>query len=304
MSDFNIRRILVPTDLRESARKELDYAVLFGDTFGAELALFHADPIGFQFDPLTGAPVYASSVTAEQIAMLKKDVRAYADKSLGGRQYQVAVSAGDAVSSILAYSRECAANMIIMATHGMSGWRRAAIGSVTEEVVHGAPCPVLSIAHCDVTPGVTRIVCPVNFSDVARTSLRTAASLAKAFACELVIVHVVETHSDATSARDEQYVRNWIAPDVQSNCTYREIVLRGGASERILDCVEDIGADMLVIGAQHKLFRDTTVIGTTTERLIRFARVPVLSVVREAAAVRPLSLPTAGVARHDHEVTR
>lgn len=285
MSDFNIRRILVPTDLRESARKELDYAVLFGDTFGAELALFYADPIGFQLDPLTGAPVYASSLTAEQIATLKNDVRAYADKSLGGRQYQVAVRAGDPVSSILDYARECAADMIIMATHGMSGWRRAAVGSVTEGVVHGAACPVLSIARCDATPGVTRIVCPINFSDVARTSLRTAATLAKAFACELVIVHVVETHVDATSARDESYVRTWIAPDVQSNCTYREIVLRGGASERILDCVEDIGADLLVIGAQRKLFRDTTVIGTTTERLIRFARVPVLSVIREERAV-------------------
>ncbi len=49
----------------------------------------------------------------------------------------------------------------------------------------------------------------------------------------------------------------------------------------MLDCADDVGADFLVIGAQHKLFRDETVIGTTTERLIRFAPCPVLVVPRE-----------------------
>jgi hypothetical protein len=47
-------------------------------------------------------------------------------------------------------------------------------------------------------------------------------------------------------------------------------------------CADDIGSDFLVIGAQHKLFRDSTVIGTTTERLIRFSSCPVMVVPRQA----------------------
>jgi len=288
MGDLNIRRILVPTDLSEPSRIELDYALLFADTFSAELALFYANPIGFQFDLLTGAPMYVSGLTADELAWSQEEVRSYAEKSLQGRKYQIAIEAGEPVPSIVGYSREFAADLLVMATHGLRGWRRTTLGSVTEGVVHDASCPVLSIARSDrrqFTPGVTKIVCPINFSDVARESLRTAASLAKLFACELVIVHVVEPHEAETAASDEQRVRSWIAPDVQSNCTYREIVVRGGAAERILDCVEDLGADLLVIGAQHKLFRDTTVIGTTTERLIRFSRVPVLTIGRAAAAI-------------------
>ena len=64
--------------------------------------------------------------------------------------------------------------------------------------------------------------------------------------------------------------------------TFHELTMRGGAAERVLDCVDDLGADLLVIGAQHKFFRETTVIGTTTERLVRFAQCPVLTVVRAA----------------------
>ena len=59
--------------------------------------------------------------------------------------------------------------------------------------------------------------------------------------------------------------------------------MRGGPAERVLDCADDLDCDLLVVGAQHKLWRDDTVIGTTTERLIRFASTPVLVVPRAAA---------------------
>ena len=287
MSDF--KRILVATDLSEASRIELDYALLFADTLGADLTLFYADPMHFEFDLMTGAPIYVAGVGAEERAVLERDVRSYAGRSLESRPYNVVIGAGDPVAAIVRQGRECAANLIVMATHGLRGWRRTAIGSVTEGVVHEASCPVLSIARSRqgrlaLSPGVTRIVCPINFSDVARDSVRVATRLAKLFACELVIVHVLESPDAQPQAADEQRVRSWIAPDIQSNCTYREVVLRGGAAERILDYVEDVGADLLVIGAQRKLFRDATVIGTTTERLIRFSRVPVMSIVRTAAA--------------------
>jgi len=97
-------------------------------------------------------------------------------------------------------------------------------------------------------------------------------------------VHVVEQQDPMHEAVAEEDVRSWIEPSVQNRCTYREIMLRGGAAERVLDCAEDIRADLLVIGAQHKLFRDETTIGATTERLVRFARMPVLTVPRPVTA--------------------
>jgi len=147
---------------------------------------------------------------------------------------------------------------------------------------------VLSVARSEkrraLMPAVTKIVCPINFSDVSRDSLRTAESIARMFGCELVVVHVVE------NAADERAI-----PELPANCTYRQIVLRGGAAERVLDYIEDAGADLLVIGAQRKLFRDATVIGTTTERLIRFAHVPVLTVVSAAVSAQAQLLDPVGV---------
>jgi nucleotide-binding universal stress UspA family protein len=288
MRDFNIRRILIPTDISEASRMELGYGVLFADTLGAELVLLYAEPVVFSIDRFTGASVYVGTSSVDDHALLKKEIRTYADKSLAGKPYEVVVVGGQAIPTILQQAQESAADLIIMATHGLRGWRRAVLGSITEGVMHGAQCPVLSLARSDrvpaaTTPKVTKIVCPINFTDVARESVRVAAYLAKMFASELIVVHVVEAEASTRNEKDEQHIRRWLGLGIENTCTYREVVLRGGAAERILDYVEDTAADFLIIGAQHKLFREMTVIGTTTERIIRFARVPVLTVVRDAA---------------------
>ena len=285
MNSLQIRRILVPTDLSEASRVELEYAVLFARTFDARLRLFYAEPIPVQPDLFSGAPVYFTNATPEEIARATSDIRAYAEPSLKGRTYDIVVSAGDAVPAVVSQAAEWEADMIVMATHGLRGWKRAFLGSCTEGVLQSAPCPVLSLARTDRNPrpagaALTRIVCPVNFSEIARESLRRAAGLATAFGSELVIVHVVEPTESGHADADEQRVRAWIAPEIQDRSTFREVLLRGDAAERILDCVEDLGADLLVIGAQQKFLRDETVIGTTTERLIRAARIPVLTMVR------------------------
>lgn len=288
MRDVQIRRILVPTDLSRPGSIALRYARLFAERFSAGLKLFYADPI---VSPTAGwiaaAPIYVSA-SPETLDELEKEIRAYAAEPLAGLTFEVLAAGGDAVPSIVREARECNADLIVMATHGLRGWRRAILGSVTEGVLHQGKCPVLSLSRTVDKPpvqvGVTKILCPINFADAARDALDYAAHLAGAFDCELVVVHVAEESDPMRAIVAEEQVRDWIQPSIQDRCTVRELVLRGGAAERVLDCAEDIGADLLVVGAQHKLFRDVATIGTTTERLVRFARVPVLSVPRAVEA--------------------
>jgi nucleotide-binding universal stress UspA family protein len=206
---------------------------------------------------------------------------------MAGRPYDIDVTIGQPVPSILAAAKERNADLIVMGTHLRHGWRRALLGSVSEGVLHGSECPVLTVAARDgyvgATPyAITSIMCPVNLTDVARESLHVAARLAEAFGAHLTIVHVLEADEVMNAKADEEKVRHWVSPELQDVCSFRELVVRGGAAERVLDCADDVGSDLLVIGAQHKLFRDSTVIGTTTERLIRFASCPVLVVPRQA----------------------
>lgn len=283
MRNLEIKRILVPTDMSPNSTISLRYARFFVEHFSSALTLLYIDPIVVPVTGLGTEGVYAATLP-EHVDALELEMRAYADTALQGVSYDVATVVGRPVPMIVREEHERATDLVIMATHGLSGWRRLILGSVTEGVLEGGDCPVLSLSRNegrDDTPRrMKTILCPINFTDAARSSLEYASQLAGAFACELVVVHVVEEQDRMHAQAAEMDVRAWIEPFVQERCIYREIVLRGGAAERVLDCAEDLDADMIVTGAQHKRFRDEKGIGTTTERLVRFARIPVLSVPR------------------------
>ena len=288
MRSLEIKRILVPTDLSPQSIGALQYARFFAEHFSATLTLLNIEPIVFPVED-AGANIQVYVATRpDHIAALRDEVKAYADSALQGFPYAIATDIGDPVPVILDKEHDLPADLVIMATHGLRGWRRLILGSVTERVIRAGDCPVLSVNRKEERPRtsdpIRNILCPINFSDVARASVEYASQLAAALESELVIVHVVEPDSRARARTSTPDVRGWIVPAVQNRCTYREIVLRGGAVERVLDCAEDIGADLIVAGAQHKRFRGEMVIGTTTEGLVRSAHVPVLSVPRRMAA--------------------
>jgi nucleotide-binding universal stress UspA family protein len=263
---FQPKRLLAATDLSESNVAALRYARMLSERYRTTLTVMYAatphDPQG-----------------------LRKTVEEHVDPILRGVPYEVFVTTGPPSTLIARTAAEKNADLLVIGTHGQHGWRRALLGSVAESVLHTAHIPVLTVSRHTPLPAqgpvaITRVICPTNFSGVAGDSLRVAGSIAAAFQAELIVVHVVEELSGA----DETRVRREVGPKLERICSFRSIVARGGAAERILDCADDTGADLLVIGAQRKLFRDETVIGATTERLVRFATCPVLTVTREAVS--------------------
>ncbi|HEX6095881.1 MAG TPA: universal stress protein [Thermoanaerobaculia bacterium] len=287
MKPFVITSILAPTDLSDSSIPALRYARLFADRLGAKLTVMYVDPIVYPVSmagPVDG--LYINTNPQHQ-ALLRAEVERHAAPVMAGRPYDIDVTIGMPVPAILTSVKERHADLVIMGTHLRHGWRRALLGSVSEGVLHGSECPVLTVATQDSYVGavpyaITHVLCPVNFTDVARESLHVAARLAEAFGARLSVVRVLEPDEVMDVKDEEERLRKWVAPELQEVCSLRQLVVRGGPAERVLDCADDVGADFLVIGAQHKLFRDATVLGTTSERVIRFASCPVLVVPRQA----------------------
>ena len=277
MDKLHLRNVLAPTDLSDSDAVPLRYAAMMANRFDAALTVMYADPIIYPGEPLAAEPKDESRV--------RQQVTGRVSEWLHERRFETIVVPGQPVPAILHAADEQKAGLVVMGTHGRRGLHRALLGSVAEGVLHGSSCPVVTISQrhrppADAVAGVTKVVCPINFSDAAWESLRWASRIAATFGTELIVVHVIEPGTPPAVEADEKRVREWIEPELQNVVSFRELVLHGGAAERVLDCVEDLGADFLVIGAQHKVFRDSTVIGTTTERLVRFASCPVMVVPR------------------------
>lgn len=291
MVEVDIRRVLAPTDMAEDGVLALRYAELLAQRFTADLTVMYSDPIVYPVDILDESAMLIVTSSPEHEAKLRVDVGQYASRWIRQWPFDIDVTVGQPISTILRAAEMHRSDVIVMGTHARRGWRRALLGSVTDGVLHNTKCPVLAVSageqrRSDAPVAITRILCPINFSEVARDSVRWATCLAEVFGAELIFVHVIEPQTIQQTEADEEKVRRWISPELQYNVQYREVVLRGGAAERVLDCAEDLGADLMVVGAQHRLFRDATVIGTTTERLIRFSNAPVLIAARPAVAAK------------------
>lgn len=259
MNTHPIQRILIPTDMSDFATLALDYGLLFRDKLGAQITLLYAEefeflltaeyPLAYYFDNTIAAKNHA-------LELLRNYARRKIDDMAGVRTLVLDSSPSRA---IVQTADDIRADLIIMGTHGRHGLRGTLLGSVTERVLRETARPLLTvIPHrlpSDRNVAIRKILCPVNYTPIAQHALEYATSFANIFGAELFETHIPED-------RD------------------------GDPAERILKMADDMAADLIVLGAQHTRFSDATVIGTTTERITRFAKQPVLTVMRRAEALK------------------
>jgi len=161
------------------------------------------------------------------------------------------------------------------------------LGSVTERVLRETDVPVLTVrrdAPLTEPPAIRNVLCPVNHSAVARKSLAVASQFAHCFGATLTVLHVREAR--ATDSIDDLCA--WVPKAHRSECQVREVSREGEAAHEIVALASELPCDLLVMGAQHRRFLDSTVIGTTTVRVVRHAPCPVLTVIsRDPVVIEP-----------------
>ena len=142
-----VKKIVCPTDFSEPSYEALKTAVEMADHFSAELVVVHVvTPIPFipiHDDPSSfNLPVYEKEMETSAQKSLAQVFEEKIPKSLNCRTL---VMQGDPAPQIVRLTDDEAADIIVIATHGLTGWRKFMFGSVTEKVIRLANCPVLSI---------------------------------------------------------------------------------------------------------------------------------------------------------------
>jgi nucleotide-binding universal stress UspA family protein len=266
MGSGSISHILVPTDLSEFGSIALRWALRFGGLFGARVTLLHVTELYPPIAAVEMPPVPVVYDLAEVVPRIREALKRHAVESAGdaAADIEVRVEEGPPAPVIAEVAKQSGTDLVIMGTHGRRGWRRLLLGSITESVLVHLACPVLTVRETSIAPAVAKIVCPVNLTPSAGKVLDLASEIARKFEAQLIVVHV----SEPGSARFEEDFQKSIRP----------IVRTGNAAEEVLELAEEEKADLIVVGAVHKRFRDATVIGTTTTRVVRFADRPVLIV--------------------------
>jgi len=141
-----LKKIICPTDFSAAAQKAVDEALELIRHFQAELVLVHVVPVlpAAPSDPnfVFEVPEYERALHVDAGRRLRALAADIAGK---GVTVRTVVGHGDAGAEIVRIAREESADLIVIATHGETGWRHAMFGSVAEKVVRIAHRPVLTV---------------------------------------------------------------------------------------------------------------------------------------------------------------
>lgn len=150
VSVVRVKTILVPTDFSDTANAAVRCAAGLAETFGSSLTLLNVveDAVVMGLTADVGAPVSRRLIDDALSEAAAKLDRALADTLLNRPGVERAVVAGDPYESILRYASERQVDLIVMGTHGRTGFAHLLLGSVAERVVRTSPCPVLTVRTC------------------------------------------------------------------------------------------------------------------------------------------------------------
>jgi nucleotide-binding universal stress UspA family protein len=139
-----IRKILVPTDFSEHSNLALQYAVELAQHYGASLTLAHVYPI-VNYAAAEGFALYTPEQLASLMTQLGDQMKATEDqaRAAGATQLDSTMLQGDAYQEVINLAKDY--DMVVMGTHGRTGFKHALLGSVAEKIVRTCPCPVLTV---------------------------------------------------------------------------------------------------------------------------------------------------------------
>jgi nucleotide-binding universal stress UspA family protein len=292
-------RILVPIDFSRPSLKAISYALAIGRQFGTEVHLLHVvDTTQYPPPTLVTLPLVPQ---AELSRRFRKRLEAVALKyRTNGNIFTLDPRIGTAYEEICATARELKADLIVIATHGYTGYKHMFLGSTTERVVQHSPCPVLvvrqQLRHWNGSTDprtrtglqLRKILVPTDFSECSRAGFNHGLKLVRDFKAELRLVHVINPHAypfgDKYAALDADRLMREAADAAQkqmrsmaarSNAQYSVRVIHGSPAVEICNAAnEDV--DLIVISTHGRTGFGHLLIGSVAERVVRYARCSVL----------------------------
>jgi len=147
------RRTLVTTDFSDTSLTAFPVAAEIAAHFNGELLIVHVLPVDtptpWDIPPYADFGL-ASLPLPEYEAQVRQEVerrlsRVAAKHAPAGVKARTVVGRGEAASEVGRIAVAEKVDLIVLATHGWTGWRHLVFGSVAEKILREAPCPVLSI---------------------------------------------------------------------------------------------------------------------------------------------------------------
>jgi nucleotide-binding universal stress UspA family protein len=296
MEFFAPRRILVGTDFSDLSAWALRHAVMWAQRFDAHLTVLNVQEIPWMTGDLwSGAYNLEELMQAGREAASQQMEECVKQYIPPGLPVSSAITHGVPAPVLEEHVRSGQIDLLVLGTHGRGGLSRLLLGSVAERTLRLAQHPTLVVRQLATrqgaegeAPKLSHVLCPVNYTDVGQAAFEHACSVARAFDARLAAVRVVgqEKESPESLQSAQELLQAWLPEAATRGYPVEAVVRHGNAAEQVISLAQEAGVDLIVVGALHRPFGESTVLGVTTVRVTRHAPCPVLVVPRSSGASR------------------
>jgi nucleotide-binding universal stress UspA family protein len=286
---LSIRRILWPTDFSTGAGRAFPYAAALASWHEAELHVLNVKEEGAEVD--ASVPISQEDLTDLLTAAGDPPQHVDLDALTLVQEQRENASPPQAIVS---YVEDHDVDLVVAGTHGRRGLQRFLIGSVAEEVLRTAPCPVLTVrGEQEMAPAwsVHNILVPMDFSDAALDALRHAKELALTYGAQITLLHAVEevVYPSAYGVEPANLPGPQVIDRVEANLAelartevgYEHVTVEakvGYAPSTILDYADSNEVDLVVIATHGRTGLERMLLGSVAERVVRRSPAPVFVV--------------------------
>lgn len=208
-----------------------------------------------------------------------------------GIEIECIVRQGEPHEVIPEVAQEGGFDLIALGTYGRKGLKRLVMGSVTAGVILNAPCDVLVVKKpCEACNGVySSLLVPYDGSELGKKAIERAVALRKADpGVSITLTYVIPRYEEMIGFFKTNGIREKLHEEskriVMEGKTYAgnngvpvvALVEEGSPSKRIVETAKERGSDLIVMGSHGWHGVDRALVGSTTERVIAHAEIPVL----------------------------
>jgi nucleotide-binding universal stress UspA family protein len=282
---MNGRNVLLATDFSECSAQALAYALGIARDYHSQLYVFHCvDPIPYA---LVEPAAVQQTCDDAQLELERLVLHLQREGRAKNVDVKVVVDAGDLAVILPELVENLRLGLVVVGTHGRTGWRKLLLGSVAEMVVDRVSCPVLCVGpSTDGTRirefGPENILYANEGSACSQLAKSYAFGLARKYQCRLTMIDVFENRAGRVVSNVSQFEwreeRSQMAPDASAvSCAQLPSEI-GTETDLILRIADRTAADLIVLAVpEAHRFTDRFLLTNSYKVLCR-AACPVLTV--------------------------
>jgi nucleotide-binding universal stress UspA family protein len=295
MKSLQIKKILVPVDFSETGLLALEHATFMARLHKADLFLFHTLEMSeTMFNIYNPIVVVRDIKDVEEIIL--KELGEYASKIKKEHSLKVKLicARGRVSTEIITAVKENDIDLVIMGTHGVSGFNELFIGSNAYKTVAMCPCPVITVQTHAKKVGFTSIVVPIDDSFSSRQKVYPAIALAKKYAATIHILGLVDK-SGSTDLKKFQIKMDSVEKAVKkSGLAYSCKIVKGdNLAVAALKYSKKTKADLIIVLTDHESNLKARFLGAFAKQIVNHSKIPVMSIRPDEGIYESVSLAAA-----------